>query len=154
MNIVDILLLLMLAYGAYVGYTKGLLTELVNTGSFLLGIFLGIRFWQKGAEYLGGSIQNVHQLVPLFGFLLVFIVILLGVRLVGKIVKVGIDKTLFGSFDKILGALLGIIKWIIGVGSFLWVIQKYPIVNMEVLYNKSVVCKYVAYIIPKLLILI
>lgn len=154
MNIVDILLLLMLAYGAYVGYTKGLLTELVNTGSFLLGIFLGIRFWQKGAEYLGSTIQNLHQLVPFFGFLLVFIVILLGVRLIGKIVKVGIDKTLFGSFDKILGAILGVLKWVMGVGSFLWVIQKYPMVDMAVLYNNSIVCKYVGYVIPKLLVLI
>jgi membrane protein required for colicin V production len=151
---IDIILLVLLALGAYFGYTKGFLMELVNTASFLLGIFLGIRFWYIGAEYLAQKFDNVPQVLPILGFLFVFVVVLIGVRLIGKVIKIGMDQTLFGSLDKVLGALLGIFKWLIGVGVFLWGMQKYSVLGMDAIIQKSMVCSVVARYIPKLIMLL
>jgi membrane protein required for colicin V production len=148
---IDIILLVLLALGAYFGYTKGFLMELVNTASFLLGILLGIRFWYIGAEYLAQKFDSVPQILPILGFLFVFVIVLIGVRLIGKVVKLGIDQTLFGSLDKLLGALLGIFKWLVGVGVFLWGIQKYSLLGMDAIIQKSSVCSIVVHYMPKLI---
>lgn len=151
MSGIDIILLVLLVYGAYAGYTKGLLMEVVNTGSLILGIFIGIKFWRLGAEYIKVNFENSPHILPFIGFLLIFIVVLIGVRLIGKIFKMGLDKTLFGSIDKILGALLGVVKWVFGIAAFLWILLKYPIFDIDNLLTQSVICNKVVYCTTKVL---
>lgn len=149
MAIIDIILLVLLLICIVVGYSKGLLMELVYTCSFILGIFLGFKFWNAGAQYIKEHFDHTPQLLPILGFVLVFGIVLVGLRLIGKVVKMGMDQTIFGTLDKILGALLGAIKWLVGLSAFLWVAYRHPIASVERLVEKSVVCNTLSHYIPQ-----
>lgn len=124
--------------------------ELVYTCSFILGIFLGFKFWHQGAEYIKDHVDHSPQMLPIIGFLLVFVIVLLGMRWIGKLVKMGMDKTIFGTLDNILGALLGAVKWLVGLSAFLWVAYKHPIASFDKLAQKSVVCSTIWNYIPQI----
>lgn len=153
MSIIDIILLLLLILGAYLGYQKGLLMELVNTGSLILGVIIGLKYWEKGAVLVQKQFENIPNFLHIIGFIIVFIAVLLLVRLIGKIVKLTLNKSFLGTLDNLLGALLGILKWVLCVGSFLYAIMKYPILEINILIQKSFVCNILVKIIPKVLLL-
>ena len=140
MSTIDIILMVMLLIGAYLGYRKGFLMELVNTSSFIFGIFFAVKFWYVGAAYIEKNYEAMPHVVPIVGFLLIFIAVLISVRLIGRIVKTSLSGTLIGSMDQLLGALLGIVKWVIGVSTFLWVILKYPVLGLKQVIYKSIIC--------------
>jgi len=117
----DIILALPLAYGIFQGFRKGLLQEVVSVIALLLGFVLGLKLLTAAIPVVQDFIGTAHGLLPFISFLLVFILILLGVRLLGIILKKILDVTPFGSFDNVLGGALGGLKWCLAISLVLYV---------------------------------
>ena len=47
--------------------------------------------------------------------------------MLGKLLKKMIDMTLLGGFDKFAGAIIGLIKWAIGLSILLWLVNNFGI---------------------------
>ncbi len=47
--------------------------------------------------------------------------------MIGKLVKKMLDMTLLGGLDKFAGAILGIVKWAIGVSIILWLVNNFGV---------------------------
>ena len=120
MKTLDIILLIPLVFGAVIGFRKGLLLEIFGILAFLLAIIGGFKLMELGMSYLSDYFEGIDHLLPFISFLVIFLAIILLVNMLGKMVKKMIDMTLLGGVDNFAGAVVGIVKWAIGLSIVLW----------------------------------
>lgn len=121
MSIVDIIIVLLLLLGAYKGYTKGLLLEIIGILAFFIALFAGFRLLNWGMNMLNDQIQVSDSLLPYVAFLLLFAAIVIGINLLGKALKKVLDMTFFGTFDSLAGAVVGLFKWALAISALIWI---------------------------------
>lgn len=127
MSTADIILLLILALGAYSGYKKGLILELIAIVAFVLAIIGGFKLLHIGMEYVSKVYEGFGNFLPFVAFLVLFVLIIIVVNMVGKILKKIIDWTPFGVLDNLAGALIGVAKWALMLSILLWVMTSLSI---------------------------
>ena len=120
MKTLDIILLIPLVFGAYLGFKKGLLLEIVSLVALVVAIIGAFKLLDFGMEVLQPYFESWEQALPIISFVLLFVGILLIVNLIGKIVKKILDMTLLGGLDNFAGSVIGLLKWAFGVSLVLW----------------------------------
>jgi membrane protein required for colicin V production len=120
-------LIIPLVFGAVMGHKKGLLLEIFGILAFVLAIIGGFKLMELGMTYLSEYFDGIDNLLPFISFLVIFIAIILLVNLFGKLVKKMVDMTLLGGVDKFAGAIVGIVKWAIGLSIILWLTNNFGI---------------------------
>lgn len=125
MNTVDIVILVFLLIGAYTGYKKGMVMEIISLIAFFVALIAGIKLLDWGISVLAEYIDGYDSLLPIMAFSLIFIGIILSLNLLGKAVKKVLDMTLLGSLDDIVGSLMGIVKWALFVSIFIWIFESF-----------------------------
>ncbi|HEY9117480.1 MAG TPA: CvpA family protein, partial [Roseivirga sp.] len=114
-------------FGAVLGFKKGLLLEIFGVLAFVLAIIGGFKLMEVGMVYLSEYFEDFDQLLPFISFIIIFLAIILLVNMLGKLLKKVVDMTLLGGFDKFAGAILGLVKWAIGVSILLWLVNNFGI---------------------------
>lgn len=149
MEIIDIVLLLPLAFGFYKGFKKGLIMELVNILAFILALIGGFKLMDQCLVFLIESFGQPHPFFPFLAFILVFVFIILGVNLLGKALKGLIGMTILGSFDKFIGAMIGVFKWALALSLILWLVDAFaPEVFDEKTRENAVILPYMIAFAP------
>lgn len=120
MKIADIIILVLLAIGAFRGFRKGFLLEIVGILALLIGIFGAVKLLQEGMTFMSEHFEISGQLLPYVTFLVLFVLIIIGVNLIGRLLKRILDLTLLGTIDNFAGAIIGILKWALGISFLLW----------------------------------
>lgn len=115
MNGWDIGLLIILLLGAYRGYTKGILLEAVAIIGFIAAIIGALQLMSWGVVFLSDTLQTEGAWLSLLAFVLLFVGILTGVTLAGKMLKSVIHLTPIGYLDGLLGGAVGLVKWAFGL---------------------------------------
>lgn len=95
--------------------------------AFILAIIGGFKLMETGMVYLSEYFEDFGQLLPFISFLIIFLAIILLINMLGKLLKKMIDMTLLGGFDKFAGAILGLVKWAIGVSILLWLVNNFGV---------------------------
>lgn len=121
MSTADIIIIVILILGAYSGFKKGLILELIAIAAFILAILGGFKLLHTGMDYVSRAYDGFGNFLPFVAFLVLFILILIVVNMIGKILKKIIDWTPLGVVDNLAGALLGVAKWALALSILLWV---------------------------------
>lgn len=148
MTTFDFLLLAPIAYGAIKGFWKGLLLEVVSLVAWFIGVIFGLQFLNSAIPIMRDIIGNAYGLLPFITFLVVFMLIIWGVRVAGTLVKKAIHLTPFGTLDNLLGGVLGGLKWCFGVSLFIYVLNLANINIAEDAINKSVFYPVIVKVTP------
>lgn len=123
MSTADIALILLILIGAFSGYRAGFLMELFSFAAIILGILGGFKLMGEAMVFLTDEFDINKTILPYVAFALVFIVILIGVRLLGKLIRMSIDKTFLGQVDQAAGAGLGLLKAAFLLSVCLWIMN-------------------------------
>ena len=123
MSTADIIIVILLLLGAYGGYKKGLILELIAIFAFVLAIVGGFKLLHVGMEYVSKMYDGFGNFLPFVAFLVIFVLILIVVNMVGKMLKKIIDWTPLGVLDNLAGALIGVAKWALALSILLWVMS-------------------------------
>lgn len=115
-------MLILFVVGAYHGYKKGLILELITIVAFILAIIGGFKLLHIGMEYISRMWDGFGSFLPFVAFLVIFVLIIVLVNTIGSILKKIIDWTPLGFIDNIAGALIGVLKWAIGISIIFWVL--------------------------------
>ena len=110
MNTLDLCILAFLSIGAFLGWRKGLIMELFTFGSLLAGVYFAFHFSDMITQYFVVD-QHDGALIPFLSFLIVFILVVILVRLLGKLFEKFVAFVWLSIFNKIFGALVGVLKW-------------------------------------------
>ena len=127
MKTLDIILLIPLIFGAVAGFRKGLLLEIIGVLAFILAIIGGFKLMELGISYLRDYFEGIDHLLPFISFIVIFLAIILLINMLGKAIKTMIDMTLLGGVDKFAGAIVGMVKWAIGISIILWLTLNFGI---------------------------
>ncbi len=120
MNTADFVFLSFLALGAYMGFRKGLMLEIVTFLALIIGIISAFKLLNSGIEFIRSTWGWESILIPYLAFILIFVLVFLLIHLLGKTLKKILDFTLLGSADNFAGALLGVAKMAFGISLILW----------------------------------
>ncbi|WP_026461833.1 CvpA family protein [Adhaeribacter aquaticus] len=143
MSTFDVFLLIPLAFGAFQGFRKGFMLEVLSVIALFLRFILGLKFLTTAIPVVQSYIGNAFGLLPFLSFLLVFVLIIMGVRLVGVILKKVLDFTPFGMVDNLLGGLLGGLKWCLAISLLLYVGSLAGIAISEKSVQESIIYPFV-----------
>ncbi|MEM6523093.1 MAG: CvpA family protein [Bacteroidota bacterium] len=154
MSLFDLVLVGLLAFGAYKGFRKGFLLEAIAVLSFVLAIIGGFRLMHWGMSVLSERFDLNGQILPYISFLLIFVSIVIAVNLLGKFLKTILDMTLLGSIDNLAGALLAILKWAFGISILLWLSNSFGISVEGSWTNNSLILPYLLTLAPKVVDLV
>lgn len=148
MSKVDIVLIIALGFGAYSGYRRGFVGELLFLAAAILGILAGFHFSAQASVWLAEKTNMSKEFLPYLGFLMVFIIVVILVSLLGKFTKNIIDKTLLGSLDSAFGALIGLLKWSFFISVLLWIFDALDVEFSERWTEDSILLPYIESIAP------
>jgi membrane protein required for colicin V production len=123
MSTVDIILLILLSFGAYSGYRTGLIIEVIAILALVLAVIGGFKLMHIGMDLLSSLYDGFGNLLPILAFIVIFVLIVVLINVIGKILKKVIDWTPLGAFDNIAGAVVGILKWSFGLSVMIWIIN-------------------------------
>ena len=148
---VDYVALIAVLRGLWVGYKSGLFPELLRIAAYLVTVIVTFRFHEPVAQYLTlKTFLNLTTATAVSFFLLlvsVFIVTKLLTMLFLKLLKVGEG----GFFYRLLGAVLGVCRWIILLSLIFMAIDYSPLSPLKTdIHNRSVTGPKVALIAPTL----
>lgn len=107
--------------GAYRGYKAGFILEITSLIAIMLGVFAGFKLMDAAIALLHDRLDINESILPFVAFGIVFLLVVIGVSLLGRLLKGIIDKSLFGVFDQALGAIAGILKIIFMTSVVIWI---------------------------------
>ena len=123
MSPIDIVLGLLLLLGAFHGYRAGFLLEFFSLLAIVLGVLGGFKLMGIAIVFLSDRFHIDQKILPYVAFAVVFVLIVIGVNLIGKILKASLAKTLLGGIDSIAGALLGLVKTAFMLSIVFWIVD-------------------------------
>ena len=156
MNYLDIIIAIPLLLGAYKGFRRGLIFEVAMIIGLIFGIYLAFKF-SNIFESVVSKYFNNSSLLPYFSFFLIFSLVILAMVLLAKLFEGILKITNLNMFNKVAGALFGLLKFGLIISVLLAVFRpidenmgyiKPEIKNKSVLY--SPVLKISQYIFPAL----
>jgi membrane protein required for colicin V production len=119
----DIVLLLIVALGAFSGYRQGFLMELISLIALLLGVLGGFKLMGEGMLFLQEKFNADRSTLPYISFVIIFIIIVVLVRLLGKLMKNSINKTFLGTIDQTMGGAVGAFKTMFMLSILIWIMD-------------------------------
>lgn len=121
MNALDVVIILLLIWGTFSGFRKGLLLELIGIVAFVVGIAVGLQLLQWSIDWLANYVDIHESMAPYIAFFALFVLVVVGINLIGNIASKALHLTFLGVVDSLLGAVAGLLKWALGVSLLFWV---------------------------------
>jgi len=129
--IIDLAALLLLLYGFYVGYTRGIIKTVFASISLIIGILAALKLSPLVIHYMQGAIDWHPGLIFVLGFALTFIVVLVIIRFFGKKLEDLLKFAKLNFLNKIAGgAILGILLVVL-YSYALWGINSFSLLSEE-----------------------
>ncbi len=124
MNIsyIDIVISICLIYGLFRGLYKGFIIELASLAALIMGIYVAVNFSSFVGSILHKYISVDEKYFSIISFCIIFIGVVIGIFLIGKILNKVVNILSLGIINKILGGGFGLLKtaFIIGVIIFIF----------------------------------
>ncbi len=111
MEILDILLVLPLLYGAWKGFQKGFIMELFTILALVVGLYAAFNFSDKFSKYMEFG-KEAHSYMPAISFIVLFLLVGAMVYFGGKALEQVLKIAQLSAFNKVVGATLGVFKWL------------------------------------------
>ena len=123
MNYIDIVILLFLLYGAFRGFSKGLIIEVATLAGLILGVFIAIRYSPFTEVILKDFLNITSRYLSYIALAVTFLLVVIAVYLLGKMLTRLVDIISLGLVNKLLGTLLCIAKYFIMVCVLLMIVD-------------------------------
>jgi len=102
---IDIILLFVLAYGLYLGYTQGVFRVSLIALTTVFALLLSMYLTSPSSEFLSNFFGFHHKLLPLLVFLFIVLLFAFLAVLIYKKIEKKLKNTQNGKIEKYLGAL-------------------------------------------------
>jgi membrane protein required for colicin V production len=106
MNLLDLTLVVLIAWFAVAGIVQGLVRQLFSLGGLVAGHLLGFRYYAFAQAKLGLTFQYAEVV----GYAVVFLAAYLVVRLVGGLIEDRVRNSKLSGSDRLAGMAAGLVK--------------------------------------------
>lgn len=149
MQSIDIFIIIPLLYGAYKGYKRGIVIEIISIVAFVGAVVISFKFLAEASNYLGQYLEgSFKKILPYVSFAVVFFPIIFLVNKMGWWLRSATKTTILGNFDTIIGAFVGLLTWAFGISLVFWLVGKIGLYDISKLTQDSEVYPIIAPIAP------
>lgn len=113
MAILDIALLLLIVYGAYRGFHRGLIIEVFIFLAIAVGIYAAVHFSDVIANALVNNLGDAYTATPAVAFTLTFLVVGALVYFGGIALEKAVRVVQLSAVNRMLGAAFGVLKMLL-----------------------------------------
>lgn len=131
MSTIDLLILIPLAWGAIRGIMKGFIIEIASLLAFWLGIVLAWKFSFLMKDYLQSHFQINQTILPFLSFLVLFLIIAIGVMMLGKFMEKLSELIQLKWLNRLLGGIFGLFKNLLVVSVALFLLNWGKLINHD-----------------------
>lgn len=121
MNILDIIIILPIAYGLIRGLFSGLVQELTAIVALIAGVICAKLYAADVAQYLMQAVTWDKQICEAVAYSAVFLAVSLLLNIVGRLLARLLSAISLGGINKLLGGVFGAAKWALLVAVILTV---------------------------------
>ena len=123
-RVIDIVLGAIIFWGAYKGYRKGFIIELVSTLVFIIGMLLVFYLIANAVIGSEGLMEGKTPRIASFGtYMIVYLVMALSLNALSRRLQKWIDYSVLDDFDNFAGMTLGGLKYAIFLAILLGLLQ-------------------------------
>ena len=141
MIIIDWVLLVLLLIGALKGWHLGAIRQVVSLLAFFIGLMVAKAFYLVLGDTLSPHLSNNTALSNTVAFILIWIAVPIVLGLIGELFSKVLGKLMvLGTTNRLLGAGIGILKYVVILGAFIWVFATTGILSKQTL-DSSTLCK-------------
>lgn len=119
MELIDIFLGFILILGLIRGFWSGFFAEFGSLISLLVGIWAALKFSVFTATELQNHVSWDPQKIQVISFIVTFLVVVIAITLVAKLLTKTAGLVGLGLVNKIMGAVIGVLKSILILSVFL-----------------------------------
>jgi membrane protein required for colicin V production len=151
MNTIDIIIVLVLLWGAINGFIKGFVIQSLTLVALLLGIWAGIHLSGLIDGFLLSHYSLNSKLIPIVSFTIIFILVLIIIHFIGIIITSAIDETIISKLNRLGGIVFGILKMAFILSICILILGKLDVNHKFITFsdiNKSYLFKPVQKIAP------
>lgn len=147
MNVLDILIVIVLAGGLIRGFSTGVIRQVASLAGVVVAFLLALELMETAGELLVQSLGLAESIAPLLGFVLVFVGVQLLVLALARLVEALVGALKLTPVNRVVGGLLGAGKAaiLLSVGFFLLNYIEIPGENTK---SDSVMYEHVATVLP------
>ena len=152
MNYLDIIIAIILLLFGFKGFRKGLVIEVVTLLAFGVGIYGAMHFSDFTAEHLRDFMEINPKYLNTIAFLLTFILLVIGVNLLGRWVTSLVKAMNLNFWNKLGGGVFGLAKGLLLCSTMLLVFNNFQWTGLikEEVRKESLLYPYVEKTVPYL----
>ena len=124
MTFFDLLIGGLLAYALFKGIQNGLFAELASLVSLLIGIYIAVKFSAIMSSIISGMVQWNPTTIKTVSFVLTFILVVIGIYMLGKFFTGLANFAYLGWINKVGGGVFRVLKFILIISVFLTIFEK------------------------------
>ena len=122
-NYIDIIVLLFLLWGAYRGFSKGLIIEVSTLLGLVFGVYVAIKYSSYTEDILVDFLNISSRYISYIALAVTFVLVAIVVYIIGKLLTKLIDIISLGLINKLLGTILGVAKYFVVVCVLLMIVD-------------------------------
>jgi membrane protein required for colicin V production len=123
MNLLDLIIILPLIWGAWKGFRRGLVFEVLMLIGLILGLYIAFKFSGLLHGLVAGLVDRDGAVIPVISFVVVFVAILLITILLARLLESILKMTALNAINKVAGAAFGVLKFALIVSVVLWLFR-------------------------------
>ena len=136
MNYLDIIIVIPLLWGAWKGFQRGLIFEIAMIINLILGFYIAFKFLHFFEKFVSKYISSSENFLPYLTFFLVLILVIVLMILLAKLLEGILKMTSLNVFNKIAGAVFGILKFALVI-SFLLALLRPVDLRMGLIHQQT-----------------
>ena len=141
MLVLDWILLALMAFGAVKGWRRGFVRQILSLVAFFVGLLVAKACYTMLGGVLSPYLNDHTTVANIVAFILIWIAVPGCLALVGEMISTVLDKLfVLGTLNSFLGALIGLFKYELILGAFIWVFSLTQILSPATM-EESVLCK-------------
>ena len=123
MNIIDIILLILLAVALIAGFRKGFVKQVISLAVLIVGAWLSTRLATEVSQWLGALLKYEGAMLNIVSFILIFLAVAILLNLIGKLIEKILKITMLGWLNRLLGMIVSVFKIAILLGIAVYLID-------------------------------
>jgi Uncharacterized membrane protein, required for colicin V production len=125
MNSIDIVIVLLILWGAINGFIKGFIIQSLTLIALIVGVWAGATFYETIGNHLSNWLSFNAKLMQVISFTLIFIGVLIAMHYISKLLTGMLGKSVLGRLNRIGGIIFGMVKMAFIISIFIVIIQKF-----------------------------
>ena len=124
MNYIDIFLSLVIVWGAYNGFLKGLINELSSILGIIIGVYLAKNFYTYLDVKLKPIFESEADYISILSLMIIFLFTVMIFEIISRLLTKFLKLIALGLLNRIIGYVFGVIKSILILCVFIFIFSK------------------------------